>query len=313
MRLLLIAMAGIALLAAAPLAAEPGEPAQVVTQQASADDPGHQPIPLVIWTPSQRAAGVPLVVLSHGTGAGPLSHVDTAKALAEAGFVVVAPMHPGDNFEDDSAVGKPAWFVDRSRHLSRVIGFMLERWSGHSSIDSKRIGTFGFSAGATTALIALGGELDLTSVGPHCATSPEFVCKIIRQTEDTEPPVWTHDARVRAAVIAAPGLGFAFKPESLAAVDVPVQLWGGSADETVPYASNTARVQKALPGPLDFHDVPDAVHLSFLSPCTAESPRFLCQDKPGFDRVAFHERFNRAVVAFFQRSLASDPRAREGQ
>jgi predicted dienelactone hydrolase len=33
------------------------------------------------------------------------AHADTAQALAEAGFVVVAPMHPGDNFQDDRIVG----------------------------------------------------------------------------------------------------------------------------------------------------------------------------------------------------------------
>lgn len=272
--------------------------ATVAVRQAVVEDVGHKPIPIVIWAP---AAGkdLPLVVISHGTGAAPLSHIDTAQALAGAGFVVVAPMHPGDNFQDDSAVGKTAWFVDRSRHVTKVIDYMLGQWDGRERLAASEIGIFGFSAGATTALIAIGGEPDLARVAPHCASTPEFVCKIVSPSLDEGKPQWSYDARIGAAVVAAPGIGFAFEPKNLSKVRVPVQLWSGSADETVPYATNTAIVRRSLPKAPDFHSVEDAVHLSFLAPCTPETPPFLCQDKPGFDRSAFHKQFNRSIIKFF--------------
>src|SRR5579871_4457836 len=37
--------------------------------------------------------GHPLIVISHGTGGGEFDHMDTARALAEAGFVVAAITH----------------------------------------------------------------------------------------------------------------------------------------------------------------------------------------------------------------------------
>ena len=40
-------------------------------------------------------AGLPLVVMSHGNGGVFDGHLDTASALAEAGFVVAAPTHTG--------------------------------------------------------------------------------------------------------------------------------------------------------------------------------------------------------------------------
>ena len=109
----------------------------IAVAQANVDDSGRPSIPVVIWTP---AAGtrLPLIVISHGTGAGPLSHHDTAQALAEAGFVVVAPMHPGDNYQDDSAVGRPQWIAGRAQHVSRVIDFMLTRWEGHDRLVAQR-------------------------------------------------------------------------------------------------------------------------------------------------------------------------------
>jgi predicted dienelactone hydrolase len=185
---------------------------------------------------------------------------------------------------------------------------MLTQWENHASIDPDRIGIFGFSAGAATALISAGGELDLALIGPHCAASPEFVCRIMVPVDHPQPAVWTHDPRIRAAIIAAPGVGFAFEPKSLAGVRIPIQLWAGSSDDTVPYKSNTAVVRDALRGSVDFHQVPDAVHLSFLSPCTTETPPFLCADKPGFDRAAFHASFNRAVVDFLRHYLATATR-----
>jgi len=279
--------------------------AAISVQQTTVEDPGHPPIMVAIFSPAS-AAPARLIVISHGTGAGAISHVDTAKALAEAGFVVAAPMHPGDNFQDDSAVGTPQWLADRSRHLGKVIDFMFTRWEGHARLIPNRVGIFGFSAGATTALVAIGGEPDLARVAPHCAKSPEFVCQIMKAqaAAGAPPPQWVHDPRIAAAVIAAPGLGFTFGPSSLAHVRVPVQLWVGSADQTVPYESNAALIKTQLaPRSVDFHRVDGAVHLSFLAPCGPESPPAVCQDKPGFDRAAFHRSFNTSVAGFFKEHL----------
>lgn len=102
---------------------------EITVEQANVDDQGHSPIPIAIWAPA-TGDRLSLVVISHGTGGGMASHLDTAQALAEAGFVVVAPTHWGDNFQDDSIVGASAWFVDRSRHISSVIDYMV----GHPTI-----------------------------------------------------------------------------------------------------------------------------------------------------------------------------------
>jgi predicted dienelactone hydrolase len=301
-------LACLAALTARPAAGQAPAPAAaaISVKQTKVEDPGHPPIMVAIFSPAS-AAPTPLIVISHGTGAGAISHLDTAKALAEAGFVVAAPVHPGDNFQDASAVGTPQWLVDRSRHVSKVIDFMFGRWEGHARLIPNRVGVFGFSAGATTALIAIGGKPDLTRVAPHCAKAPEFICQIMKAqpAAGSPPPQWVHDPRIAAAVIAAPGLGFTFGPSSLAHVRVPVQLWVGSADQTVPYESNAALIRAQLASrSVDFHRVNEAVHLSFLAPCGPESPPAVCQDKPGFDRAAFHHDLNTSIVAFFKAHLA---------
>lgn len=300
---------------AAPLAAQARGPAPASTvsvRQASVADPGHAPIPVVVWAPAAGTA-LPLIVISHGTGAGAISHIDTAQALAEAGFVVVAPMHPGDNFQDQSMVGQPEWLAHRSRHVGRTIDFMFTQWEGRARLVPDRVGIFGFSAGATTALISIGGAPSLGRVAAYCARAPEFVCGLMAPP-GTNPPFgpasFVHDRRIAAAVIAAPGLGFAFEPDGLAGIRVPVQLWTGDADRTVPSETNANVVRRLLTGPVEFHRVPGAVHLSFLAPCGPDSPPQICQDGEGFDRAAFHRELNRSMIEFFRGHLVAGARAR---
>jgi predicted dienelactone hydrolase len=324
--LVVLIVAGLAVYVYAT-ALRPPEP--VGFQQAVAPDPGHQPIPLDIWYPTDAEPGVallglnaqrvasdapvkgralPLIIMSHGTGGGSMSHADTALALAAAGFVVVAPTHPGDNFRDDSAVGTSTWLADRSRHISRAADFMTGGWADRSHVDGERLGVFGFSAGATTALIAAGGVPDLARLTKQCAEKPEFVCRLLKQGSapaGPQGPVWTHDKRIDAAVVAAPGLGFTFEPAGLSAVKAPVQLWAGAEDETVPYATNSGVVRRLLPAPPSFRNVAGATHFSFIMPCGLLGPPQICKDAPGFDRAAFHEDLNRSVVDFFKANLAA--------
>lgn len=297
-------------------------------QTISVPDPKGPPLTVGIWYPTDAAerpmllglavqwaaadspvAGkaLPLVVISHGQGGGLGSHVDTALALASAGFVVAAPMHTGDNFADQSDVGGPKWFVDRARHISLTIDYMLARWHGHASIDASRIGMFGFSAGGTTALLVIGGQPDFERLARHCAKIPEFACNFWKPGKEPlpAPDTFAGDGRIRAAAIAAPGYGFAFVPDGLSKVHVPVDLWNGTADNHVPYASNVAPVAATLGDLATVQRAPGAGHFSFLVPCGLIGPPLLCHDANGFDRTAFHKTFNAAVAAFFEAKLAN--------
>jgi predicted dienelactone hydrolase len=254
---------------------------------------------------------LPLVVISHGNGGGPGSHADLAMALANAGYVVAAPMHTGDNYADQSAAGSVSLYSGRNRQLHAAIDYMLGSWQGHDRIDPERIGAFGMSAGGFTVLTAVGAQPDLRLVARHCAGSPEFICEVLGHAKSplltaaasNVGGVFLSDARIKAAVVAAPGLGFAFGPHGLANVAVPIQLWSADQDNNVPYATNARLVREALGPRVEFHSVPGAGHLSFLAPCGVLKPPGICSDPGQFDRKAFHETMNVSVVAFFARNM----------
>jgi predicted dienelactone hydrolase len=256
---------------------------------------------------------LPLILISHGNGGGPASHADLAMALAAAGYIVAAPMHTGDNFLDQSALATPGWLAGRNRELSASIDYLLRDWAGRGRLDPGRIGAFGFSAGGYTVLAAAGARPDLGMIPDYCADQPEFACELLRQAKSpllqagASIPAAQPDRRIRAAVVAAPGLGFTLGGQALSQVAVPVQLWSAAGDLNVPEASNMRLVREGLGPHAEFNAVAGAHHMSFLMPCGPIGPPALCKDADGFDRKAFHARMNASVIEFFNRQLSAGP------
>ena len=251
-----------------------------------------------------------LIVMSHGNGGSFASHVDTSLALAQAGFVAAALTHTGDNYRDQS---RAIDLSNRPRQLKVLVDYMLDAWVGHGAIDPGKVGAFGFSAGGFTVLALAGGEPDLSTIGPHCMAHPGvYDCQLISRAPTAQRrisearPTWAHDVRIRAVVSAAPAVGFAFGQAGLAHVTQPLQLWRAEEDQVLPHPDYAEAVRIALPRAPDYHLVPNAGHYDFLPPCNDILKRnapIICPSRPDFDRAAFHETFNAAVVAFFQAKL----------
>lgn len=255
---------------------------------------------------------LPLVVISHGSGGSFSGHYDTAIALVQAGFVVAAVRHRGDSLDDHT---HPEQIWVRPQQLKRLTDYILNDWPNHTSIDASRIGAFGFSAGGFTVLVAAGAMPDLNQSKPYCRDHPSTeICTIVRskpefigQIAKLSPSVWIHDDRIRAIVVAAPSAGFSFGKQGLADVRVPVQLWSAEFDHVLPAPDYGDAVRAALPISPEYHVVANADHYDFLPVCGAAVAHHvpqICTSRPGFDRAAFHEQFNRDIVTFFEHTLA---------
>lgn len=301
-------------------------------QHGFAADPDGKPLEIGIWYPSKatpkpmsvglttmsvalngpmEGRALPLVVMSHGTGGSLIGHYDTAIALADAGYVVAAVTHTGDNYLDQS---RSLLVMDRPRQMSRVIDHMLTSWDGHAAIDPARIGMFGFSAGGFTTLVSVGGVPDFSTVAPMCREHPgDYACQLMAKTGQAGRALpesgAAQDLRIKAAVVAAPALGFTFSGNALKNVAVPVQLWRAEDDVVVPHPRYAEAVRQALPKAPDYRVVPQAGHFDFLAPCgdaLANVAPVICKSAAGFDRAAFHQAFNAAVLEFFGKHLKRD-------
>lgn len=297
-------------------------------QQGVAADQGGKPLVIGLWYPSLTLAkavsmgpttmtvainapvngkALPMIVMSHGTGGSYLGHFDTAIALADAGFVVVAMNHTGDNYADSS---RSVDIMDRPRQVSRVIDHMLSTWEGRAAIDPQRVGMFGFSSGGFTTLAIIGGVPDFAKIGPMCRQYPgDFACQLLAKSDSpaaSSAAIAVADARIKAAVVAAPALGFTFSPGGLKDVTVPVQLWRAENDVIVPHPRYAEAVRLALPEAPDYHVVANAGHYDFLAACSdalASIAPAICTSSAGFDRAAFHVGFDSEVVKFFEKTL----------
>ena len=252
---------------------------------------------------------LPLVIFSHGRAGWFGANHDTAEALADAGFVVAAINHPGDNGNDPSRSEDLSVWASRPVDMIRLLDFMQRDWKDKAVIDPARIGFFGFSKGGYTGLVLIGVTPDFTRLAKFC-TDKTGTCQQLHNGE--APPDPPHDARIKAAVIIDPATGV-FTRDNLAAIKIPLQYWrselGGPG---VGDGSGNARIANSLPGKPDIHAVP-AGHFAFLAPCSAELataiPR-ICTDVPGFDRAAFHRDFNASVIKFFREHLVGNGEAR---
>jgi predicted dienelactone hydrolase len=247
---------------------------------------------------------LPLVIVSHGRGGWFGGHDDVVEALADAGFVVAAINHPGDNGNDSSKRDALSLFESRPQDMVRLLDFMLNDWKDKAFVDSTRVGLFGFSFGAYTGLVLAGAKPDFGRLTGFC-TDKVGACEQLHNGET--PPDPPHDARIRAAVIADPP-SVLFTPGNLAAIKIPLQLWRSELGGAGVDAPGTKRVAESLPGQSEVHTMP-AGHFGFLPPCSpqfAETlPRF-CTDPPGFDRAAFHRDFDANIVRFFRQHLLGD-------
>jgi predicted dienelactone hydrolase len=262
---------------------------------------------------------LPLIVLSHGGAGWYGSHYDTALALARAGFVAAALSHAGDTFDDQSGVLQ-LW--RRPAQLHRLVDYVLDNWRGHERIDATRVGAFGFSNGGFTVLVAAGGTPDLSTIAPFCEAHPEHdLCEALRHANvdlhfaaNVTADAWVHDARIKALVIAAPSFGFTFGRAGLSGVRVPVQLWSAADDRHQPHPWYDEPVRDNLHRTPNYRLVDNAGHYDFLPPCDARLARMrpeICASLPGFDRAAFHERFNAEVVQSFKAMLKSPDSSQE--
>lgn len=248
-------------------------------------------------------AKLPLVIFSHGRGGWFGQHHDTAEALADAGFIVAAINHPGDTANDSSRRNTLSVWASRPADMVRLLDFMLHDWKDRTAVDPTKIGFFGFSLGGYTGLVLAGATLDTRRLAGLC-TEKTGICEELHN--GAVLPSLPHDTRIKAAVLADAAVTAVFTQESLAGIQIPLQVWRSQFGGHGVDPAGTERVSNSLPGKPEIHVVPSG-HYAFLAPCSEQLattvPR-ICTDNPSnFDRAAFHRDLNANVIRFFRQQL----------
>ena len=260
-----------------------------------------------------------VVLFSHGNLGRARNHHLTAKALAEAGFIVIAPLHSADHLmvgEDIANVLE--WRVTELRFALEAV---MQDEIFRPILDLSRIHALGYSLGALTALNAAGAGIDIPKAHEHCEkeVDPAFCetpswftrWRVNRHRKTTAPTFSRTIDDVHfplgfvtggVATVAPVGQGFGIDANTFTGQSVLVI---GLTDDkvTVPnfHATNIAR---------SFSDVVetkiqmiDGHHSAFIAPFAKRVKDVesipVAIDPPGFDRLRFLTEVNDILVNFF--------------
>lgn len=262
----------------------------------------------------------PVILLSHGFGGSARSMAWFGKALAERGYVVVAPDHPGNNGIDQMTVRGAMMWWERAKDLKAALSAAKADPTVGAHIDSARVGVAGFSIGGLTALVAGGARVSPENIIAFCDANPaDGVCRpqiefaVSREQwsaafTDPELTAEMAEARsdhsvagVRAVFAMAPVVQVA-SPESLKAMRVPVSIITGDADATVPPATH-ARVAARLIPRVKLEEIATATHYSFLGTCTPAGREVVPVCKDAAAQQEAHTRAIAAAEALFDETL----------
>lgn len=263
-----------------------------------------------------QAGRFPTVILSHGAGGNAGQFGWIASALAQAGFVVILPNHPGTTTGDASAeAAVRVW--ERPADVSAVLDEVTTNAEAYPQIDAGRISVLGFSAGGYTAMALSGARVDPYRLQRFCDGTDHGMsdCGFLARSGidlhslDLSPSGQDlRDPRIRSAVIVDPGIVGTLTEGSLAGIDIPMLVLNLGDEGTIPSGVDAGPVARLIPR-ARYRLVPDATHFSFLAECKPAGPRILeregepdplCEDAGGRSRAAIHAELSTLIVRYFR-------------
>jgi predicted dienelactone hydrolase len=258
----------------------------------------------------------PTIIMSHGAGGNAGQFGWIAAALADAGFVVLLPNHPGTTTGNASAeAAVRVW--ERPKDVSAVLDEVTNNAADYPYIDINRIGVLGFSAGGYTAMALSGARVDPAALqsfcddGDHGMSDCAFLAHfgIDLHEIDVSPAAQDlTDPRIKTAVIVDPGIVETMTYESLEGIDIPMLILNLGQEQDVPMGVY-AKPAAALISGASYEAIPDATHFSFLAQCKPRGAAILenegeldplCDDAGGRARSDIHSELTGKIVGYLQ-------------
>lgn len=258
----------------------------------------------------------PLVLLSHGTGGNRFSLAWLAIALAKNGYIIAAPDHWGNTFDNKI----PEYFVrywERPLDISFLITKILADKSISQYVNMDKIGIVGFSFGGYTSLALAGANLECSLLKMNAKTPngkkefniPELgdLTKLIEQISCDNVQKTFKDKRIKAFVALSPALGLGFNStEQTKTIDSPVLIFGAENDNIAPIKTNAEFYCKLIHSS-NFVLLEGKVgHYVFLNEASEnlkkEAKKYYIDDKT-VNRDTIHKKVEKEINLFFQKSF----------
>lgn len=275
--------------------------------------------PVVFNAPITRStSSLPLVLLSHGTGATAAGVEWLGFRLAQRGFVALAVNHHGNTGSEPYRAEGFLCMWERANDLTAILND--HSWRGQLGAEiHEQIFAAGFSAGAYTVLLLVGARIAFSQFEPgNPVKTPIRGPREFPNLADELPKLYENpvfrtswdlrrsdfsDNRIRAAFAIAPGRSvLGFSQDSLQAIRKPVELIGGDEDAIAPPKQCCAWLSQNIPRCRSEILSGGVGHYTFLSEGSAvgrEAAPELFVDREGLSRAAIHNEVAGKAADFF--------------
>lgn len=258
----------------------------------------------------------PLILLSHGTGGNRFGLAWLAIALAKQGYIVVAPDHWGNTYDNKI----PEYFVrywERPLDISFLITQILNDTSLSQYVDKEKIGVVGFSFGGYTSLALAGAELNCnllktiskTDLGKKEFNIPELgdLRNLIDKIPCDNIQGSFKDNRIKVAVALSPALGLGFDNiDQVKSINSPILIIGAESDEIAPINTNAEHYHKLIPNSIYLKLEGEVGHYIFLNSgnnsLIKEAKKYYRDDKT-INRETIHRNVEKVIIMFFENAL----------
>ncbi|QHQ36187.1 alpha/beta hydrolase family protein [Algicella marina] len=263
----------------------------------------------------------PLILLSHGAGlAGSADAMSwIATPLAEEGFIVAAPTHPGNTGRNRSAAETMKLWL-RPSDISNTLDAVEVDPSLRAHVKSGQTGLLGLSMGGNTALLVAGARLDSALYASYCDTDDlnASLCEWVRLSgvdlgaADAQTVTRDNtDGRVGFVLAIDPAPADIFAQQGFSNISIPVALVNLGERSEIPATVQASGIADAIPGST-YQVIEKASHASMFAECKPGAAEIaveegiedpICTDGGGESRQLIHTQLIEMVTAAFDAAL----------
>ena len=256
----------------------------------------------------------PVVIMSHGSGGKAFRHLWLATRLAAAGFIVIAPDHPGST-SGDSDPAKTLQIWNRPADISALIDWISSSPPLGLQPDLAHIGTFGFSMGGFAVMASAGAQVSLDAFNAYCDTyAGQIDCGWYQSAgidlAALNQPLFEQDnsdPRISATVAVDPALAQAMTTASLGLISSPVLMINLGTPQERPAQMDAGQMAAHLPN-ARYISIPGAVHFSAMDNCRLigriiiglAGEDSICADTAGRNRITLQAEMAPLIMGFLQ-------------
>jgi predicted dienelactone hydrolase len=263
----------------------------------------------------------PLILLSHGAGLGGTLEAISwiATPLAKQGFVVAAPVHPGNGGAYRSAAETMKLWL-RPADITAALDAVEQQPLFENHLDSGNVGALGLSMGGNTVLALAGARIDPARLASYCDTDAfnPSLCGWVRQSgldlhamDMKLADRNNEDKRIKFAMAIDPAPVDVFQADTFSEVSIPVEIVNLGKPGKIPLTALASGIVKDIPKGA-YSTIEDASHYSMFGECKpgaaelADSEKIgdpICSDGGGKSRLEIHRQLITMVTEAFDRAL----------